>query len=159
MQDLKLLLILVFANGAPIVAGQLFRNKYNRPVDFGIRLVDQKRLLGDSKSWRGLFSAIILATAGAVVLGFNWKTGLLLGSWSMLGDLFSSFIKRRLGMRPSSQALGLDQIPESLFPLLAVSPVLELEWWRMLYLVLLFIVIELTLSRLLFRLKIRKRPY
>jgi hypothetical protein len=37
----------------------------------------------------------------------------------MAGDLFSSFLKRRLNLPPSSPALGLDQVPESLFPLLA----------------------------------------
>jgi hypothetical protein len=35
------------------------------------------------------------------------------------GAPLSSFIKRRLALVPSSQAIGLDQIPESLFPLLA----------------------------------------
>lgn len=159
MLDFKLLLILIIANGAPIGARLVFGNKYDHPVDLGLRFIDKKRLLGNSKSWRGIISAIVTAIIGAVVLGFTWKTGLLLGGWAMLGDLFSSFIKRRLGMLPSSMAFGLDQIPESLFPLLAVSSILGLEWWRVLYLVLLFIVIELSLSRILFKFKIRKRPY
>ena len=159
MQDLKLLLIIVLANGTPIVARLLFGKKFDHPVDFGLKLTDQKRLFGDSKSWRGIVSAITLSMICAVILGFTWNVGLLLGGWSMFGDLFSSFIKRRLGMTPSSQACGLDQIPESLFPLLAVSSVLDLEWWRICYLVLLFIVIELSLSRILFILKIRRRPY
>jgi hypothetical protein len=38
---------------------------------------------------------------------------------AMLGDLFSGFVKRRLGMGPSDKALGLDYVPESLLPLLA----------------------------------------
>ncbi len=159
MLDLKLLLILIIANGAPIGARLLFGSKFDHPVDCGLRFENGKRLFGDSKSWRGIFSAIVVATIGAVALGFTWNIGMILGVWTMLGDLFSSFIKRRLGMKPSSMALGLDQIPESLFPLLAVSPILDLEWWRVLYLVLLFIVIELGLSRILFKLKIRKRPY
>ena len=35
------------------------------------------------------------------------------------GDLFSSFVKRRLDLASSSMAIGLDHIPESFFPLLA----------------------------------------
>ena len=31
---------------------------------------------------------------------------------AMLGDLLSSFWKRRVGLAPSWQAIGLDQIPE-----------------------------------------------
>ena len=159
MLDFKLLLIIVIANGAPIGAKLFLGNKYDHPVDFGLKFTDRKRLLGDSKSWRGIVSAIVIATIGAVILDFSWNIGLIMGIWAMAGDLFSSFFKRRLGMNPSSMALGLDQIPESLFPLLAVSSTLDLEWWRVLYLVLLFIVIELGLSRILFRLKIRNRPY
>ena len=45
----------------------------------------------------------------------------------MTGDLFSSFIKRRFGSAPSSQALGLDQIPESLLPLVACSFILPIS--------------------------------
>ena len=34
----------------------------------------------------------------------------------MAGDLFSSFVKRRLRLASSSMAIGLDHIPESSFP-------------------------------------------
>ena len=159
MLDLKLLFIIIIANGAPIVARLVFGKRYDHPVDFGLRFTDRRRLLGDSKNWGGIVSGIMIATIGAILLGFSWNIGLIMGIWTMMGDLFSSFIKRRLGLKPSSMALGLDQIPESLFPLLAVSSILDLEWWRVLYLVLLFIAIELGLSRILFKLKIRKQPY
>lgn len=77
----------------------------------------------------------------------------------MLGDLVSSFIKRRLRVAPSNQTLGLDQIPESLLPLLAVQAYADLSATRIVALVLSFIVIELLLSRLLFKLHLRDRPY
>ena len=159
MLDLKLLLILIIANGAPIAARLILGNKFEYPVDFGLKFADGKRLLGTSKTWRGLLFAIVIAIIGAVILSLPIKVGLIMGCWTMLGDLFSSFIKRRLGLSPSGMALGLDQIPESLFPLVAVSTIFGLEWWRVLSLVLLFIVIELSLSRVLFKLNIRRRPY
>jgi CDP-2,3-bis-(O-geranylgeranyl)-sn-glycerol synthase len=77
----------------------------------------------------------------------------------MLGDLTTSFIKRRLGLPPSSQALGLDQGLESLFPLLAVRSRLGLTAWDILAVVLAFFGLELLLSRLLFRAHLRDRPY
>jgi hypothetical protein len=68
-------------------------------------------------------SAVVLAvvaTAGAAaLLGLGWKIGALIGIVAMASDLLASFVKRRLGLPPSSQAIGLDQIPESLIPLLA----------------------------------------
>lgn len=77
----------------------------------------------------------------------------------MLGDLFSSFIKRRLGVPASGMALGLDQIPESLFPLLAVRVELSLEFIQVAGLVAGFVVLELLVSRILFQLRIREQPY
>ena len=77
----------------------------------------------------------------------------------MAGDLISSFIKRRMGRPPSSRALGLDQIPESLLPALACKSLLALTVADVIVVVALFSVGELILSRLLFKMHIRKEPY
>jgi CDP-2,3-bis-(O-geranylgeranyl)-sn-glycerol synthase len=77
----------------------------------------------------------------------------------MLGDLASSFVKRRLGRRTHSQALGLDQVPESLLPLLLLQERLALGAGEMALIVALFVALELMLSRLLFRWHLRDRPY
>ena len=77
----------------------------------------------------------------------------------MAGDLCSSFLKRRMNMAPHSMALGLDQIPESLFPLLACQSLLGLTVLDIAAGVASFLVGELLLSRLLFRLHVRDRPY
>ena len=45
-------------------------------------------------------------------IGLDWTIGLLVSVTTMIGDLFSSFAKRRMNLAPSSMALGLDQIPE-----------------------------------------------
>ena len=50
------------------------------------------------------------------MIGLDWRIGALVAAMAMLGDLFSSFLKRRMGLAPSRQAIGLDQIPESCFP-------------------------------------------
>jgi hypothetical protein len=49
----------------------------------------------------------------------DWTIGLLVAATAMIGDLFSSFAKRRMKLAPGSTALGLDQIPESLLPVIA----------------------------------------
>jgi len=81
-----------------------------------------------------------------------------LASASMFGDLLSSFIKRRLGLRTHSQAFGLDQVPESLLPLLLLQEHLGLSGGDIALVVTVFIALELLLSRLLFKLHIRDQP-
>ena len=76
----------------------------------------------------------------------------------MAGDLLSSFLKRRLGLAPSSRATGLDQIPESLFPLLACEQLLSLTAFDIADTAI-FLIGEVALSRLLFKFHLRDRPY
>jgi CDP-2,3-bis-(O-geranylgeranyl)-sn-glycerol synthase len=77
----------------------------------------------------------------------------------MAGDLFSSFIKRRIGYPPSSKALGLDQIPESLFPALACKSILALTFTDVILIVALFSVGNLLVSRLLYKIHLRDEPH
>ncbi|MDH5370646.1 MAG: CDP-archaeol synthase, partial [Gammaproteobacteria bacterium] len=78
---------------------------------------------------------------------------------SLTGDLISSFIKRRMDLPPSSRALGLDQLPESIFPLLFCWTTLGLDIATAVTIVVVFFIGEVILSRILFRLHIRDHPY
>jgi hypothetical protein len=77
----------------------------------------------------------------------------------MAGDMLSSFVKRRLRLPSSAEAPGLDQVPESLLPMLAVKGLLGLSALDILVAVGGFWIAELLVSRLLFMLRIRDRPY
>jgi hypothetical protein len=81
------------------------------------------------------------------------------GVTAMLGDVLSSFTKRRLGKASSSMALGLDQIPESLLPLLAVMETFDLSGSAVAWTVVGFTVLELALSPIFYWLGVRNRPY
>ncbi|MDH5648013.1 MAG: CDP-archaeol synthase [Gammaproteobacteria bacterium] len=159
MVEVKLLVLLVVANGAPIVTKKLLGKYGAWPLDFNRKLADGQPLLGHSKTLRGLLSAIGAAAIVAPHLGWSWTTGALFGVAAMMGDLVSSFIKRRRKLTPHSMALGLDQIPESLLPCLAVKSVLSLSWSTIGIVVVIFFVGELLLSQLLYKLNIRDRPY
>jgi CDP-2,3-bis-(O-geranylgeranyl)-sn-glycerol synthase len=78
---------------------------------------------------------------------------------AMTGDLLSSFIKRRMNLAPGSQALGLDQIPESLLPVIACRWILPVTALDIVAVTGLFFFGELVASRALFALNIRDRPY
>jgi CDP-2,3-bis-(O-geranylgeranyl)-sn-glycerol synthase len=156
---LELLILLAVANGTPVVAKRLFGGAFAQPLDGGALFADGRPWFGQSKTIRGVVLATLATTAAAAALGLGWMVGALLGVVAMAGDLLASFIKRRLGLAPSSQAVGLDQIPESLLPLLAGRLFMPVTGLDIAVTTLLFFVGELILSRLLFRLRLRDRPY
>lgn len=155
----ELVLLLVVVNGAPVVARRVLGERLAQPVDGGLRLPDGRRLFGASKTWRGLVAGMLAGAVAAPLLGYTIETGLAFGLLAMLGDLASSFAKRRLGLAPSSQALGLDQIPESALPLWFTREAIGLSPDQIWTVVALFILAELFISRVLFIAGIRKRPY
>ena len=77
----------------------------------------------------------------------------------MAGDLFSSFVKRRMKRPPSSRATGLDQIPESVLPLLVSRQLLSLTLPDIAVIVSVFVIGEMLLSRVLYAWHVRDRPY
>jgi hypothetical protein len=155
----QLLVLLTLANGSPVVAKLIFREHFSNPLDLGKKFIDGKPLLGPTKTIRGLLIAIVVTAASAPLLGLRLEIGLLVSATAMAGDLFSSFVKRRVSLPSSSKATGLDQIPEALFPLLACRVPLVLSALDIVFACTIFFVGELLLSRLLFRLHIRDEPY
>ena len=153
------LYLLLLANGAPLVAKKIFGERFAAPLDAGIVLADGKRLFGPSKTVRGVLFAVVASTAGALLPGLDWRLGALAGGLAMVGDLVSSFVKRRLGLKASSRALGLDQLPEALLPLLACAGWLGLSFADVVAALAIFFVGELVLSRVFFALNLRDRPY
>jgi len=159
MLILKLLVLVTVANGAPVIIKKLLGHDLDLALDGGLNFFDGRRLFGPSKTVRGVVSAVLATTLCAMLMELEWFIGAVIGSVSMAGDLFSSFIKRRLNMPPSSMALGLDQVPESLLPLLVVQPMLTLTVMDIAAVVVIFSVGQLVLSRIFYKLHIRDRPY
>lgn len=157
--SLRLLLLLGVANSTPIVVKRLLGTRWSVPLDAGWHFIDGQALLGSSKTVRGVMSAIICTTAAALLLGFSLSLGAKIGAFAMLGDILASFVKRRLSIAPSARASGLDQIPEALLPLLMVQGIFNHLLLQMAGITAVFFAPEMPLSRLLFRLGVRDRPY
>ena len=155
----KLIVVLFVANGTPILLRNVLGARFNAPVDGGRTLGDGRRLLGPNKTWRGLISAPVAAAIAAGLLGLGVGIGITLGSVAMLGDLATSFVKRRAGLDPSDQAFVLDQTPESLLPLLAVADKLALSIIDVAAATAAFVILGLLLSRVLFRVGVRRQPH
>jgi CDP-2,3-bis-(O-geranylgeranyl)-sn-glycerol synthase len=156
---LQVLLLISAANAAPVVVAWALRARPARPIDGGLVLRDGRRLLGRSKTWRGVASAVVFSTCAAFLIGLPWQMGALAGAGAMAGDGLSSFLKRRFGFEPSSMALGLDQVPESLLPALACAAFLPLGLIDVLVIVSAFSVGGPIVSRLSFAIGLKDRPY
>ena len=156
---LQLMVLLTLANGTPVIAKKIFGSRFAHPLDGGVTFLDRRPLFGSSKTIRGVLVSIVVTTAAAPLVGLGPKIGALVAVTAMAGDLFSSFVKRRLDLRPSSRALGLDQVPESLLPLLACRDLLSLTYAEIALAVGIFFAGELILSRLLYKAHIRDEPY
>jgi CDP-2,3-bis-(O-geranylgeranyl)-sn-glycerol synthase len=142
---LQAMALLALANGTPVIAKRILGQSFARPLDGGLRFFDGRPLFGASKTIRGI--------------GLDMGVGGTAAAAAMVGDLGSSFVKRRLKFPPSSQALGLDQVPESLLPLLACRAALSLSVADIALGVAVFLVGEIVLSRILHRAHLRDEPY
>lgn len=156
---LQAMVLLTLANGTPVVAKKVFGQSFALPLDAGQTFFDGRPLFGPSKTIRGIVFAVLVTTAGAPLIGLDWSVGFVVAVAAMAGDLCSSFAKRRLNFPSSSQALGLDQLPESLLPLLACRAVLSLTAVDIALGVAIFFVGELILSWILYRAHLRDEPY
>lgn len=159
MQSLRVLLLLGIANFVPILVARLLGGQFAAPVDGGRRLADGRPVFGSGKTLRGVLASILCTAAVAWLLAMDAVLGAALAAGAMAGDLLASFCKRRLGLPPHARAPGLDQIPEVLLPLLLLQPWLKLRWREVAIVVLVFVLLDVLLSRVLYWVGIRERPY
>jgi CDP-2,3-bis-(O-geranylgeranyl)-sn-glycerol synthase len=157
--DIQVLALVAVANTAPLVAKLIFGDRFSRAIDNRTVLWDGQPLFGSSKTIRGAALSIVATTALAPLVGLAAGIGLFTGISAMVGDLCSSFCKRRFGVKPSGRATGLDQIPESLLPALVCQRMLSLSTLDVLAVTAIFFVGEILLSKVLFKAHLRDRPY
>lgn len=156
---LQLLLLVAVANATPVFAKKILGHAFAWPLDGGAVFADGQPLLGVSKTVRGVLLSVLVTPLAAVLVGLGGQIGLVVALSAMAGDVASSFVKRRMGLPPSSMAIGLDQIPESFFPLLAVRLLLPVTIVDIVVGTALFFAGSLVVSRILFTLGLRDEPY
>ncbi len=90
------------------------------PIDFGKNWKDGRRVLGDGKTFRGLFGG----TACGIIAGLIqmrllplWSLGsftltaiITLSFGALMGDMIKSFFKRRLGYARGARLILVDQL-------------------------------------------------
>jgi hypothetical protein len=155
----ELLVLATVANATPPLAKRMLGGTLDRSLDGGAKFLDGRPLLGPSKTIRGILLALVATPIAALVLGMGWEIGVVVAIAAMTGDLFSSFIKRRLGLPSSSRAIGLDHIPEALFPFIASRMLLPVTVIDMVLGTAIFFLGSLVVARVLYKLHIHDEPY
>lgn len=153
MANAAILLGLLFvANGVPLLLRLLLGPRLSAPLDAGLTLPDGHPLFGHAKTLRGLVASLGATALAAWLAGLAPLMGAGIAAAAMGGDLCTSFIKRRLRLRPSHDMPGLDQIPESLLPALLYRDALDLSWPALVAVLAIFLVADLLATVALHRL-------
>jgi len=127
LQALWLILPAYIANGSAVLVGG------GKPVDFYKTWKDGRRILGDGKTWRGLFAGAFVGMTGGFGLsvaakyimmsdfafiglsdfeGFPLMIPIIfsLCFGALLGDMIESFFKRRIGKERGQDWFVFDQL-------------------------------------------------
>lgn len=143
------LFFLLAINGTPFLAQLVFAERLNWPVDGGKCWRDGRRLLGDHKTFRGLFVSLSIGTLFGPIIGLTWIQGAIAAFLAMAGDLITSFVKRRMSAPPGEPIFGFDQLIESMFPISFLIHLQFLVLWQGSLTLLLFITVAFLASRFL----------
>ena len=126
---------------APIIAGivnSIFcksntLNFLKKPMDFNKKFIDNKRIFGDHKTWKGFLGYIFFNIIFSILFSLIWKytkledlnffyinhtntlvynliIGFLLGVFYAVFELPNSFFKRRLDITPGKTITGKKKI-------------------------------------------------
>ena len=135
-------------------------------MDMGKKFSDGRRILGDGKTTRGFAGGLIVGTIVGLLqgiaeapLGEHLLLGFLLALGALLGDLVSSFIKRRLDIERGGAAPGLDQLGFAVVALILATPVKVLTWQAIAVILIITPPIHLATNFVGYKLGLKSRPY
>lgn len=157
------------ANMTPVFVSRIVGlRRWKTPLDFGASYKDE-RILGDSKTWRGL----LLGTLAAGLVGLvqfkvivpaeaSWftafSTSALMGLGALVGDAIESFFKRRRGIKPGQTWFPYDQIDYIIGGLVFVAPISHLSISLVATIMLLFFGLHIVVVYLGYIFGLRAKP-
>lgn len=161
-----LLLPGILANMSPVLFTKV--NFLNKPVDLG-KKIGETRMLGDNKTYRGLFFGILMAILVAFIqiwVPVNtpyqitpqnfWYVGFLLGFGALFGDIVESFFKRRIGIPPGKPWIPFDEIDHVIGALIMISFTFSLPLIPTMWIIILTTPIHIIINLVAYLLKLRK---
>jgi CDP-2,3-bis-(O-geranylgeranyl)-sn-glycerol synthase len=91
------------ANASPVIS------KGRRAIDLNKTFLNGRPLLGKNKTVEGFTFGLVTGSLVGLLIGRPVE-GFLLAMGALLGDLWGSFVKRRLGLEPGAPLPLIDQL-------------------------------------------------
>jgi len=157
------------ANATPVPFSRML--KKTTPIDGRRYAWDGRRLLGDGKTWEGLFSGIAGGTLIGTILYLAGNLGgfrsisepIILSMGAMIGDIFGSFLKRRIGLKRGELAPGLDQLGFLIIALIISAAIYGVPSWfnpvTLACILVITAILHLSTNFIAYLLKLKDRPY
>jgi len=152
----------MIANAMPVLISK------GRPIDFGKKFIDGKRLLGDGKTWEGLVTGLLGGSLASIVVSTYLRQSsfipisVLASFMALIGDILESFIKRRLGIKRGEPLPILDQLDFAIaatltYAILGYMKEVALDYIIMALLIIL--IMHLTTNVIAYLMKLKDRPW
>lgn len=169
-----LMLPAYFANMMPVFVSGIFK-KLAFPLDLGKKLNNQ-RILGDHKTFRGFFFGILAAIAVfyAQQILYNYSFfqelslidydntvffGFWIGFGALFFDLIKSFLKRRIGIAPGKPWLIADQLDYVIGAIVFMSYLYAPGWIEVLLIIAISVILTILVKHIGFWLKIGREKW
>ena len=144
------------ANAIPVLFGG------GRSLDLGKYFIDGERIFGGNKTVKGFISGltfgIVASIIGELILMKELIfLGILASLGSMLGDLFGSFIKRRLKIGPGSPLPLVDQLDFVIGALILTYPIYRFNFSIVVFMLLITPPTHIASNAVAYLLKLKKQ--
>ena len=152
LNTLWLYLPAYFANAAPVALGG------GPPLDGGEKWLDGKPFLGGHKTLRGCIVGVITGLLIGILQG-SFYAGLTQGLGAILGDLISSFLKRRWDIAPGEGFPLLDQLDFIVAAIILSQTYTRASLQEMLIILVVTVPIHYFMNYLAWLIKIKENPW
>ena len=141
-----------FANAAPVALGG------GPPLDGGEKWLDGKPFLGSHKTFRG---CVVGIAAGLLIgtLQGNLYAGLAQGFGAIIGDLLSSFLKRRWDLAPGDGFPILDQLDFIITAIIISQPYTRASFQEMIIILVVTVPIHYFMNFIAWVTKMKENPW
>lgn len=158
-----------FANTTPVLVKRLpFLKNWNTPIDLGLK-INNHRILGDNKTWRGvIFGGLVGGLVGWVLYKYishsgiqevsHFWVGAFLGYGALFGDAVESFVKRQLKIKSGESWFPFDQIDFVLGAFLFSIPFVRLALLDYVLVIVVYLLLHVVVSYLGYKLKFKDKP-
>ncbi|WP_455363527.1 CDP-2,3-bis-(O-geranylgeranyl)-sn-glycerol synthase [[Eubacterium] cellulosolvens] len=145
------------ANSTPVLLGG------GAAIDQGRKFIDGRPILGTNKTMKGFAYGLLLGSTAALAEATLFASyglvlvGIVASLGALLGDLFGSFMKRRLDIPPGNPLPVVDQLDFILGALLLTSPLLQATMGAILILVIATVPIHFLSNAIAYMLRLKSR--